>query len=435
MTFERQQELLRKAWLDDRHGNLNAFGEAKAWALREIWRAVHDNNDYGMLPSVAARVKKCGTGESPSKAALFQLFQKVEADDEWFPGKSYQEKHGPVKVLDGTCVQAIATCAQAAKKRKIEPTYKLVVGTCDKAVVNPDTGKPVDKKIVYDIFRTKCYDEGASLPWKHKARFSKAALPDPMMAKRLAFGEHVEAWGISADWLYHNVIWVDMCNSIIPLSESKASDQALARKGKKGWASPGCELETCNLRGSKETLKQNSWDTMKIWWAPILSRGKLHIEIFDENFPGENSAGAKVLVAKTRAVVNVRFQSHDTLPKMIWTDRGKGFYSNLTGKITRQYKAALVEHNFEAMLGDDGLIQPGRLQELMLHETAVSWIRTRLSASVPKRPWEETRNAYAARLKECCEDINRNLNLEDLCHDFPKRIRTLVERGGGRLKW
>ena len=104
-------------------------------------------------------------------------------------------------------------------------------------------------------------------------------------------------------------------------------------------------------------------------------------------------------------------------------------------KITRQYKAPLVEHNFEAMVGDDGLIQPGRLQEFMLHETFVSWMRTRLNTGVPKRPCEETRNAYAARLKACCEDINRNLNLEDLCHEFPKRIKALVERRGGRLKW
>ena len=491
-----QQEVLRQAWLEGRDGNLNALGEAKAWALREVWRANHDN-DYGLLPFVAARVAKCGFDEEhPSTSALYQLFSKMDGDDAWFPGKSYQVKHGPAKALNGTCVQAIATSAMAAKKRKIEPTYKLIVGSCENAIINPDTGKPVDKKIVYEIFRKNCFDENADEPWQHKARYSKTALPGQMTVRRLAFGEHVQAWGLSAVWYFHNIVWVDLCNSILPLSETKASDQALSRKGKKGWGSPGCELATCNLRGDKASEKQNSWDTMKIWWAPILSRGKLHIEIFDANFPGENSAGAAVLVAKTRAAVNVRFQSHDTLPKIMWTDRGKGFYSNLNGRITGtaaalckkpstweerplvscehrwerggdtvsvrivwvgcdsfnprgfafytrflcrtlrgKFKLALAEHCFTAMLGEDGSIQPGRLQELMLHETVVSWIRNRLAKSVPTRAWEESRDAYTARLKACGEDINRTCRLDDLCHAFPHRIDTLVDRQGGRLRW
>ena len=62
MSQETQQELLRKAWLEGRDGNLNALGEAKAWALREIWRAEHDD-DYGLLPFVAARVSKNGAGD------------------------------------------------------------------------------------------------------------------------------------------------------------------------------------------------------------------------------------------------------------------------------------------------------------------------------------------------------------------------------------
>ena len=34
-----QQDLLRKAWTDGRTGTLSALSEAKAWALREVWRA------------------------------------------------------------------------------------------------------------------------------------------------------------------------------------------------------------------------------------------------------------------------------------------------------------------------------------------------------------------------------------------------------------
>ena len=48
--------------------------------------------------------------------------------------------------------------------------------------------------------------------------------------------------------------------------------------------------------------------TIKVWWAPVLMRGKLHVEVFDDNYPGETEDGAEVLVAKVRAAVSRRFQ-------------------------------------------------------------------------------------------------------------------------------
>lgn len=53
-----------------------------------------------------------------------------------------------------------------------------------------------------------------------------------------------------------------------------------------------------------ESLKQNSWGTEKVWWALVLTRGKLHIEVFGADFFGENEAGARVLASKVRAAIN-----------------------------------------------------------------------------------------------------------------------------------
>ena len=220
---------------------------------------------------------------------------------------------------------------------------------------------------------------------------------------------------------------------MLPRSESKASEQALARKGKKGWVSPGNELASANLRGSKESEKQASWGTIKIWWAPILARGKLHVEVFDTDYPGETQAGAKILVGKVRAAINKKFQGAASKPDTLWTDRGKGFYLPTNGSITAEYKQALREHNFKAALGDDAHLQPGRLQELMLHETAVSWIRLRLSRCVPAKPWEESHDAYTAGLKNIVDDINSTLDVDGLCRGLLKRISALVEQEGGRL--
>ena len=57
----------------------------------------------------------------------------------------------------------------------------------------------------------------------------------------------------------------------------------------------------------QEVLKQQGWGTQRVWWAPILTRGKLHVVVFDENFPGEEPQGVAKLLPKLLAAVNVRF--------------------------------------------------------------------------------------------------------------------------------
>ena len=39
----------------------------------------------------------------------------------------------------------------------------------------------------------------------------------------------------------------------------------------------------------------------------------------------------------------------------------------------------------------------------------------------------------AARLKRCCEQVNQELDVDDLCRAFPKRCKKLDEAQGGRL--
>ena len=89
---------------------------------------------------------------------------------------------------------------------------------------------------------------------------------------------------------------------------------------------------------------------------------------------------------------------------------------------------------FKAFWGDDASAQPGHMQEVMLHETAVSWLRRRLTESLPTREWEETPEAFGARLRAACADVNATLNVEGLCNDFPKRVQLLIDSKGGRLK-
>ena len=89
---------------------------------------------------------------------------------------------------------------------------------------------------------------------------------------------------------------------------------------------------------------------------------------------------------------------------------------------------------FKAIWGDDASAQPGHLQEVLLHETAVSWIRHRLEQSLPKKAWEETPEKFGARLRKACAEINAELDVVNLCHDFTSRVQELVDSEGDRLK-
>ena len=84
-------------------------------------------------------------------------------------------------------------------------------------------------------------------------------------------------------------------------------------------------------------------------------------------------------------------------------------------------------------LCNDAPQQPGSLWEMMLHETAVSWIRRGLTWSLPPRPWEESPIGYARRLKAVVRDINTHYNVEGLCRELPQRVLDLNAAQGGRL--
>ena len=193
-------------------------------------------------------------------------------------------------------------------------------------------------------------------------------------------------------------------------------------------------MENQNLAGKRESLKQKSWDTRKIWWFPVLCKGKLHVDCFGIDFPGETAAGARILVDKVRSAVNVRFPNVVAKPDTIFTDRGRGFYEPASGRITAAYKAGLRANQFKAMMGDNAAEQPGSLQYVLLHETAVSLMRHRLSISTPTNCWQETREENGRRLKRCCDEVNRECDVEGLCRGFTKRLKQLQQRQGGRLK-
>jgi hypothetical protein len=151
-----------------------------------------------------------------------------------------------------------------------------------------------------------------------------------------------------------------------------------------------------------------------------------------EKFPGEVEEGAAIMVDKVRTALNIRFQG-STPPNMLFTDRGNGFYNAGSGKITYGYQTALRRCGLTAFFKHDASRQPGKLQEVMLHETAVAWMRHRLSKTLPKQAWTETVEQYGSRLKRCAAYINEHYDVEALCNALPARLRMLVDSEGDRI--
>ena len=180
-------------------------------------------------------------------------------------------------------------------------------------------------------------------------------------------------------------------------------------------------------------LKQNSWDTERVWWVPVLVRGKLHVELLPAAFPGETPEGAAIMVAMIPRILNARFPNA-AKPRIVFTDRGRGFYHPSTGTITDEYREALRAHGLRPFAGEDASAQPGNISDVLLHETAVAWLRHLLCRSLPAQPWKESREDFATRICQAARHVNADYEVNDLCNEFPERLQELVDLQGDKLR-
>ena len=428
---------LEQLWLSAPEGKLCAREQAKAWALRHVWLQA-GNGQHGLYSYVAERVQKMKDGKPngghPVPNSVKDFFEKVDADPNWYPGKHTDTPRGPKRILTGVKVTAIVSAAKRLKAEGEEPTYSAVVAACPKATLNPNTNEPVDKKLLYTVFKECCYDDenNPEDTWGNHTRLAQSALEPVAMEKRVLFATHMIDLRHRDKWLYDNIVWVDLCRSVLARTLRKASQMAMAQKRQRSWMSQGSKKKSANRRLPPNIAKMASSDTVVVWFVPVLTRGKLHIETLSENFPGETQEGAAEMVAKVRSALNIRFQGA-TPPKLLFSDRGNGFYDSGSGAITAGYRNALRAHGLKAFFGDDASIQPGQLQDFLLHETAMAWMRDRLKKTKPRQAWTETVDAYRSRLKACAAYCNENYDVEGLCREVPGRLQELVKRQGDRL--
>ena len=73
------------------------------------------------------------------------------------------------------------------------------------------------------------------------------------------------------------------------------------------------------------------------------------------------------------------------------------------------------------------------LQDYLLHETAMAWMRERLKKTVPREALKETAEEYHTRLKKCAALCNSKYDIDSLCKETPWRTEELLKRKGDRL--
>ena len=121
------------------------------------------------------------------------------------------------------------------------------------------------------------------------------------------------------------------------------------------------------------------------------------------------------------------------LPRVLFTDRGTGMYAS-NGHIVRDFANAADAAGFRTYWGCIAKRQAPDMGDLLLHETAVSWFRSKMRREKPSAlPWCETRAQWTARAARCVAAINAEYDVAGLCREFPARLHDCKERGGDRI--
>ena len=171
-----------------------------------------------------------------------------------------------------------------------------------------------------------------------------------------------------------------------------------------------------------------------MWWFMIVARGRVHVEFMPETWE-QTGQGMAEMVWRLPRILRGMLGPRTPLPRVVVTDRGPGFYLGgiRNGQIVPVYQRALEDAGFRPFAASD---QPADCPDVLLHETAVGWVRKFFK----KHPFSRARSLdgnivrVQTLMAECVRHINRTYEVGDLCASFPKRLHELLDGGGERLR-
>ena len=345
--------------------------------------------------------------------------ERFEADAEWYPGKADVDAKSPgrKKVITKAQENAIAQCAMTMKEKGLVPSVPGILARCPKATLNPETDEPFTAKVILEVFQSRCYDENPLVPWTYSNPKHKTALFPEVKEARWTWTRVMLEINHHAGWYFRRCVWVDPCYTIVPGRPKTLFDQQQSGFGKaKRWMSGDAKSKASsrNLRTSPYTNKTTQWGDAKVWWFMVLAQGKVHIHVVGKDWH-QGPEGQADMVGALPKVLKKMLGAAASLPDVVFTDRGPGFYHPSTGNICPQYHEALQAHGFEPWAGENSKWQPPDIPDLLLHETAVAWVRKWMRQHPVKLGTDMARNisTLVDKLKECEDHINTYYEVED----------------------
>ena len=191
--------------------------------------------------------------------------------------------------------------------------------------------------------------------------------------------------------------------------------QQLATFGKaKRWMSDDATDEAKNMRAGPYTNKTTQWGDTKVWWFMIVAKGVVHIEVMGQNWH-QDPCGQAQLIARLPKILKKMLGNQDSYPEYVFTDRGPGFYHPSWATIYKEYEEALTKHGFTPWAGAYSKSQPPDIADILLHETAVAWVRKFLKQHPVKITHDLSRNIanLEEKLQEAVDHINEFYEVED----------------------
>ena len=270
----------------------------------------------------------------------------------------------------------------AKKQRGEEPCVAAVVHACPRATLNPETMLPFCEKTIRKVFAEDCYDFDPENPWRFQYPLQKVFLPPAVKEHRMRMADHLLSGGPNSAWWANHVVWFDPCVSIIPGSQKQYDLMRQSCKGQKKWMSNNAKLYSLNLPGPPTANKQKGWDGKKVNWFVVVARGVVHVEVMPEDWTLDGM-GLAAFVQRLPGILRKMLGPETRLPRMLFTDRGTGMY-NPAGKIVAKYRQAVKDAGFHVFWGDDASQQSPDMGDLLLHETAVAWLRKKMRKEKPQ---------------------------------------------------
>ena len=425
---------LRSTWKSGRKGTLAPMEQAKVWGLIYVKKKLK----YKISQSdMCKAVTKIGGGH-PGQSAISKLEEIFDNDPSWYPGKASDDGDapGPNPIFTSQCQQAVANSAMALKRSGFEPTAAAVKERCKIATWNPKTQEPFCDRLIYKVFRERCFDEDAGDPWDQRTPFNKTALSPPLVQMRLDWAKAQKKLKRSENWFFQNVIYIDPCNTILSDSLKIGFDENQASFGKaKRWMSSDSQRSARNLRASPYATKQARYGDKRVWWFIVLTRGKVAIMMMPDQW-AQTGDGMAEFVAMLEPLLRKMVGTDARLPRVLLSDRGPGFYQASTGHIVEAYRKAVTDKGFRTYAGNDASKQAPDMPDIWPHETAVSWIR----ALMKKRPMTkgnglvQMQKEFEAAMASSVKHINDNYDVASLCKSLPRRLDEVIAAKGERLK-